>query len=105
MKTKLAALAALAALSLLASCVAGSSASADTANDSWFMQLLLGFWHGLISIITLIVEAVDRYVVDVPGTWRMFEGSANSPFYDLGFLVGAWSPFTLIVRRKSASTH
>lgn len=62
---------------LLASCAAGDPQfTQDVPAGFWY-----GIWHGVISVITLIIhvfnESVSVYEVDNTGGW-----------YDLGFLMG-----------------
>jgi len=45
----------------LAACVAGSAESARAASGGAISQLALGFWHGLIAPVMLIVEVVNKF--------------------------------------------
>jgi len=90
-----------AALALsLAACAAGSPDSAKAIADGPLSQLVLGFWHGLIAPITLLIEVIHRYapgVLKLP--WRMYQGTTSVP-YDIGFYFGlAGGPSFIIYRR------
>ncbi len=61
----------------------------------WWQDALWGFWNGLSACIVLIAH--------VFGTWDRFpiyNGARSSNWYDLGFLIGAGSPFLGAVGRK-----
>lgn len=54
----------------------------------WWQNLLWGFWNGLTAWIVLIVH--------VFGGWEQFpfyNVARGGNWYDVGFLVGAGSPF------------
>ncbi len=83
----------------LGACVAGSADSQHAAAGGWLSQLLLGFWHGLIAPVTLIVEVINRFAPH-PLPWRahLYESRNTGVIYDVGFYVGlaggptfAWS--------------
>jgi hypothetical protein len=84
----------------LAACAAGSPDAHRAAGGGPIAELVLGFWHGLIAPITLIVEIIHRYVPHVlPWSWRMYETGAGVP-YDIGFYLGlAGGPSFLFSRR------
>jgi hypothetical protein len=84
----------------LAACAAGSPDARQAAAGGPIPELILGFWHGLIAPITLIVEIIHRYVPGVlPFSWRMYQGEAGVP-YDIGFYVGlAGGPSFIFSRR------
>lgn len=48
-----------------------------------------GLWHGLISVVTLIVSFMNPDV-------QMYEVHNNGPMYNLGFLIGAIVLFALL---------
>ncbi len=84
----------------LAACAAGSPDAHQAAGGGPISELILGFWHGLIAPITLIVEIIHRYVPGVaPFSWRMYQGEVGVP-YDIGFYLGlAGGPSFLFSRR------
>lgn len=65
---------------LLAGCVAGDPRFTPEA-PAGFWQ---GLWHGIISVITLIVGLFDASV-------RVYEIDNNGAWYDFGFLFGVVS--------------
>ncbi len=70
-------------------CVAGSGESAHAASGGLISQLVLGFWHGLIGPVTLIIEIVNRLVPHLlPWRAHLYETQAAGAAYDLGFYVG-----------------
>ena len=85
----------------LAACAAGTPDASHAATEGPISQLVLGFWHGLIAPITLLVEVVHRYVPGVvPWSWRLYEGEAAGVPYDIGFYFGlAGGPSFLFWRR------
>jgi hypothetical protein len=64
----------------------------------WWMDLVWGFWNGLTAWIVLIVHVfgglhgVSIYNAALSGNW-----------YDLGFLLGAGSPFLGALGARSGS--
>ena len=73
---------------VLAACAAGTPEAEHAAAGGALSQLVLGFWHGLIAPITLIVEVLRKFlpsVVHLP--WRMY-GGHGSLAYDVGFYFG-----------------
>jgi len=73
----------------LAACVAGSDESAHAAAGGMLSQLALGFWHGVIAPIGLIVELVNRFFPHVlPWRMQMYETRATGVAYDVGFYIG-----------------
>lgn len=90
-----------AALALTA-CVAGSPASRHAAESGMLEQAVLGFWHGLIAPVTLIVEvvrAVAPGLLHLP--WRLYESRVTSTAYDVGFYLGlTGGPATLWWRSR-----
>jgi len=82
---------ALAALILLtlSACVAGSAESQHAAAGGLLSQFLLGFWHGLIAPVTLIVEVINRLAPHVlPWRVHLYEARDTAVPYDVGFYVG-----------------
>ena len=88
----------------IAACAAGSSGSHQAAAGGAGSQLILGFWHGLIAPVTLLVEVLRRLLPGVlPATWswRLYETAAASVPYDVGFYFGvAGGPSLLWSRRR-----
>jgi hypothetical protein len=82
----------------LGACVAGSAESAHAASGGLLSQVLLGFWHGLIAPVMLIVEVVNRLAPHaLPWTVRMYEAKATGVAYDVGFYLGlAGSPVIVV---------
>jgi hypothetical protein len=81
----------LAAVALLAlsACVAGSAESQHAAAGGLVSQLLLGFWHGIIAPVTLIVEIVNRLAPHaLPWRVHLYESRDTSVAYDVGFYLG-----------------
>lgn len=76
-------------LATLAACAAGSDAAHQAVQGGAASALVVGFWHGLIAPITLLVEVLNALT---PGTiaWtpRFYETGGANVFYDVGFFVG-----------------
>lgn len=88
---------ALIAVLALAACAAGSAESQHAAAGGLLSELLLGFWHGLIAPITLIVEIVNRLAPHpLPWSVRLYEAKGTGVAYDAGFYLGlAGSPIVI----------
>ena len=85
----------------LASCVAGSAESQHAAGGGVLMQLLLGFWHGLIAPVMLIVEVINKLAPHtLPWTVRFYESKGTGAAYDVGFYLGLVGSPLLIGRRR-----
>ncbi len=86
----------------LGACVAGSADSAHTAEGGTLAQFFLGFWHGLIGPVTLIVEIVGKFFPHLlPWKAHLYEAKAQGVGYDLGFYLGlAGSPVIVWSRRR-----
>jgi len=84
----------------LAACAAGTPDAARTAGEGPISLIVLGFWHGLIAPVTLVVEIVRKFFTGVlPLNWHLYETSAASVPYDVGFYFGlAGGPGFLISR-------
>jgi hypothetical protein len=82
----------------LGACVAGSAESAHAASGGLLSQVLLGFWHGLIAPVMLIIEVVNRLAPHaLPWTVHMYETRATGVAYDVGFYLGlAGSPVVFV---------
>jgi hypothetical protein len=73
----------------LSACAAGSAESQHAASAGVLSQVLLGFWHGLIAPVTLIVEIVNRFAPHaLPWTVRLYEAKGTGVAYDIGFYLG-----------------
>jgi len=85
----------------LGACVAGGVESAHAATGGDVSQLVLGFWHGLIAPVTLIVEIINRFVPHaLPWQPHMYEKTGTGVIYDVGFWVGLASGPSILVRRR-----
>jgi hypothetical protein len=84
----------------LAACAAGSAESAHAASGGALPQALLGFWHGLIAPVMLIVEVIDHFAPHaLPWTVRFYEARGTGWAYDVGFYLGlAGSPVVFVSR-------
>jgi len=82
----------------LGACVAGSAESAHAASGGLLSQVLLGFWHGLIAPVMLIIEVVNRLAPHaLPWTVHMYETRATGVAYDVVFYLGlAGSPVVFV---------
>lgn len=89
-------------LLVLSGCAAGTQDATQAASAGLVSQLVLGFWHGVIAPITLLVEVIRRFLPGVlPFQWHMFETGLMSVPYDIGFYVGITSgPSFLFFRRR-----
>ena len=89
---------ALALVLAVAACAAGSAESAHAASGGWLSQGLLGFWHGLIAPVMLIVEVVNHFAPHaLPWSVRFYESKGTGVIYDVGFYLGlAGSPVALV---------
>ena len=73
----------------LAACAAGSAESQHAASGGVLSQLLLGFWHGLIAPLMLIVEVVNKFAPHLlPWDVRFYESRGTGVVYDVGFYFG-----------------
>ena len=68
----------------------GTNPELDTpAENGQVAGLLTGLWHGLISVVTLIVSFFNPAV-------QMYEVHNNGAMYNLGFLLGAIVLFAIL---------
>jgi hypothetical protein len=92
--------AALGLMLLLAACAAGGPESAQAAHGGWLSLLLLGFWHGIIAPVTLLVEILHKISPrTIPWDIHLYESRAQSVLYDVGFFLGLGGGPTIVVRR------
>jgi hypothetical protein len=74
---------------VLAACAAGSGESQHAASGGVLSQLLLGFWHGLIAPVMLIVEVIDKFVPKLlPWSVKFYEARGTGVVYYIGFYFG-----------------
>ena len=72
----------------LSACTAGSTDAQGAAQSGGLSVLVLGFWHGLIAPLTLLVSAINQFANDaLPWSPRMYQEGAGV-VYDLGFFIG-----------------
>ncbi|PZO48089.1 MAG: hypothetical protein DCF16_16850 [Alphaproteobacteria bacterium] len=72
----------------LGACAAGSGDSQQAAESGGIALLVLGFWHGLIAPLTLIVSAINEFASGaLPWAPRMYQ-EGGGVIYDIGFFVG-----------------
>jgi hypothetical protein len=73
----------------LAACAAGSGESEHAASGGVLSQLLLGFWHGLIAPVMLIIEVLDKFAPHLlPWNVKFYEARGTGVVYDIGFYFG-----------------
>ena len=85
----------------LTACVAGSADASKAASGGVVSELVLGFWHGIIAPLTLLVEAVKALLPSVvPVDWHMLETGRPSVPYDVGFYFGITSGPTVFWSRR-----
>ena len=73
----------------LSGCIAGSAASHHAAGGGFFLQLILGAWHGVIAPVTLIVEIINHFAPSLlPWRAQLYETHATGVAYDIGFYLG-----------------
>ena len=86
----------------LAACAAGSPEAHQATAGGPIALLALGFWHGIIAPVTLIVEIINTFApAAIPVHWHMYQASADSMPYDVGFYFGlAGGPTFLFSRRR-----
>lgn len=76
-------------LASLAACAAGSAESQHAAASGLLSQIVLGFWHGLIAPVTLVVEIINRLAPHtLPWNLRLYEARDTGVPYDVGFYLG-----------------
>ena len=74
---------------VLAACAAGSGESEHAASGGVLSQLLLGFWHGLIAPVMLIIEVIDKFAPHLlPWDVKFYESRGTGVIYDVGFYFG-----------------
>jgi hypothetical protein len=90
---------AVALFALVSGCVAGQTSSRHVAGgDNWFLEFILGYWHGVIAWVTLILRFIDQlFPGGIPGSWHMYETYDTGAFYGLGFLLGVYSLVPIVI--------
>ncbi len=87
---------------VLSACAAGSAEAQHAAAGGVVSQLALGFWHGLIAPVMLIVEVINHFAPHLlPWSVRVYEPGATGVAYDVGFYVGLVGSPVLIGSRWS----
>lgn len=85
----------------LAACAAGTPDAAKAASGGLVSELVVGFWHGIIAPITLLIEVIRALLPGVvPVDWRMLETAHPSVAYDVGFYFGITSGPTVFWARR-----
>ena len=94
------------ALLSLAACTAGSASAEHAAHQGLIVQLVLGFWHGLIAPFTLICEVIDKFFPTLlPWHVHLYQ-SGGGVAYDVGFYLGiAGSPVAVVHRTRYVYTR
>ncbi len=79
---------AVALLFALSACAAGSPDATQAAQSGGLSVFVLGFWHGLIAPVTLLIAAIKEFATDaLPWSARMYQ-EGGGVIYDLGFFIG-----------------
>lgn len=74
---------------VVAACAAGSGESEHAASGGVLSQLLLGFWHGLIAPVMLVIEVIDKFAPKLlPWSVKFYEARGTGVVYDIGFYFG-----------------
>lgn len=72
----------------LSACTADSSDAQAAAQSGGLSIVVLGFWHGLIAPLTLLVEVINEFATgSLPWSPRMYQEGAGV-MYDIGFFIG-----------------
>ena len=73
----------------LAACAAGTAEAQHAAAGGPLSQLALGFWHGLIAPVMLIIEVIDKFAPHLlPWDVKFYESRGTGVVYDVGFYFG-----------------
>jgi hypothetical protein len=85
----------------LGACAAGGVESQHAAAAGPLSQLILGFWHGIIAPLTLIVEIINHFSPkSLPWSPQFYEHSGTGFAYDIGFYVGLASGPGILLRSR-----
>ena len=91
-----------ATLVALSACVAGSAEAQHAAAGGDLSLLILGFWHGLIAPVTVIIEVINRFAPHLlPWKTQLYEVKATGVAYDVGFYFGMVGSPLVLWRRWS----
>jgi hypothetical protein len=72
----------------LCACAAGSNDAQQASQAGGLSVFVLGFWHGLIAPLTLLVEVINEFATGaLPWSPRMYQEGAGV-VYDIGFFIG-----------------
>ena len=92
---------ALIAVLALSACAAGSAESGHAADGGAIAVLALGFWHGMIAPVMLIVEIIDKFAPHLlPWDVRFYEARGTGVVYDIGFYIGLMGSPVLVYSRR-----
>lgn len=73
----------------LCACAAGSVDAQHAAQSGGVSTFALGFWHGLIGPVTLVVELINTFATRGALPWSPhFYQEGAGVIYDAGFFVG-----------------
>ena len=62
----------------------------------WWQDLLWGLWNGASAWVVLIAHAFDAW-----NRFPFYDTERSGNWYDLGFLIGAGSPFLGVFGRNN----
>lgn len=73
----------------LCACAAGSADAQHAAHSGMLSTFVLGFWHGLIAPVTLVVEVINEFATRGTLPWSPhFYQEGAGVVYDIGFFIG-----------------
>jgi hypothetical protein len=73
----------------LVACAAGSADAEHAAHAGLLSTFVLGFWHGLIAPVTLVVEVINQVATRGALPWSPhFYQEGAGVAYDVGFFIG-----------------
>jgi hypothetical protein len=73
----------------LCACAAGSADAEHAAHAGTLSTFVLGFWHGLIAPVTLVVEVINQFATRGALPWSPhFYQEGTGVVYDVGFFIG-----------------
>ena len=73
----------------LCACAAGSTDAQHAAHSGGIATFVLGFWHGLIAPVTLVVEVINEFATHGTLPWSPhFYQEGAGVIYDVGFFIG-----------------
>lgn len=72
----------------LGACAAGSNDARQAADAGGISVFVLGFWHGVIAPVTLLVQVINEIAPRVlPWSPQMYQ-DGSGVIYDVGFFLG-----------------